>query len=186
MAWGKTLPRAAISEWMGRAASHDTRQENTARKNRTMRIRTRVRRSRTEGRPGAAVVECALVLPIMATLSMGIAEFGQALKISQILSQAAREGARLSIDADTTSAEVTTIVKGTVAASTGLNAADVKVNITVTRPDGSPAASNEVALASKDDVCRVEVNFPYASVQYVPTSFLGSSTLKGFAAMQQQ
>lgn len=131
-------------------------------------------------------MECALVLPIMATLAMGIAEFGQALKISQILSQAAREGARLSIDADSTSAEVTTIVKGTVAASTGLNAADVTVTITVTRPDGSPAPSNEVAFAAKDDVCHVEVTFPYASVRYVPTKFLGSSTLKGFSAMRQQ
>ena len=73
------------------------------------------------------------MLPIMATLAMGIAEFGQALKISQILSQSAREGARMSIDADTTTAEVTALVKSTVSAGTGVAPDDVTVTV---NPEG--------------------------------------------------
>lgn len=43
---------------------------------------------------GAAVVEFALVVPILLLLVMGIAEFGRVYYIQTTLSQAAREGAR--------------------------------------------------------------------------------------------
>lgn len=43
---------------------------------------------------GAAVVEFALVVPILLLLVMGIAEFGRAYYIQTTLSQAAREGVR--------------------------------------------------------------------------------------------
>ena len=46
-------------------------------------------------RRGAAVVEAAFVLPIMLTLMLGVWEVGRMVQISQILDNAAREGARV-------------------------------------------------------------------------------------------
>jgi Flp pilus assembly protein TadG len=44
---------------------------------------------------GAAVVEFALVAPLLLTLVLGIAEFGRAYNVQANLSQAAREGVRV-------------------------------------------------------------------------------------------
>ena len=48
-------------------------------------------------RKGQALVEFALVLPLLALLIMGILEFGRAWNTKQILTDAAREGARLAV-----------------------------------------------------------------------------------------
>lgn len=137
-------------------------------------------------RKAAAMVEFALVLPILTVLSMGIAEFGQALKVGQLLSQATREGARVAITGEYTSAQVTQIVQNTLVASTAIDASDITVTITVTNPDGTPAGSNEVSAAATDDLCKVEASIEFTSVNFVPTSFLGSSALKGFCTMRHQ
>lgn len=49
---------------------------------------------------GQAMVEAALVLPILLLLVIGIVEFGRAWNANQVLTDAAREGARISAIAD--------------------------------------------------------------------------------------
>lgn len=62
---------------------------------------------------GQAAVEMALVLPLLLILLLGIMEFGQAWNAKQVVTDAAREGARLavvqdvSIDQDSVEALVT-------------------------------------------------------------------------------
>ena len=51
---------------------------------------------------GQALVEFALVMPIMMVLLMGIIELGRAWNMKQVLTDAAREGARLAVVADPT------------------------------------------------------------------------------------
>jgi Flp pilus assembly protein TadG len=51
----------------------------------------------TSGRRGNAVVEFALVLPILLLLVFGITEFGRAWMNVNVMSTAAREGARLAV-----------------------------------------------------------------------------------------
>ncbi len=46
-------------------------------------------------RRGSAVVEAALILPIMLTMMLGVWEVGRMIQVSQILDNAAREGARV-------------------------------------------------------------------------------------------
>ena len=50
---------------------------------------------------GQSIIEFALVLPILLLVLFGITEFGRAIMISNILSTAAREGARLFVPAST-------------------------------------------------------------------------------------
>ena len=49
------------------------------------------------GEQGQALVEMALVLPILLILMLGILEFGRAWYTKQVITDAAREGARLAV-----------------------------------------------------------------------------------------
>lgn len=49
---------------------------------------------------GQALLEFALVLPILLLLVLGIVEFGRAWNLAQLMSDTAREGARRSVVAD--------------------------------------------------------------------------------------
>lgn len=51
-------------------------------------------RSARRAHRGAAMLELALTLPIFLTLTLGLIEFGRALMVQQMLTAAAREGAR--------------------------------------------------------------------------------------------
>ena len=53
---------------------------------------TRIRKDR-----GAAIVEVALTLPLLLLVSVGIFEFGRAYQTWQVLTNAAREGARIAV-----------------------------------------------------------------------------------------
>ena len=46
---------------------------------------------------GAAIVEVALTLPLLLLVSVGIFEFGRAYQTWQVLTNAAREGARMAV-----------------------------------------------------------------------------------------
>ncbi len=60
---------------------------------------------------GAAVVEFAVILPLLITLIAGIVDFSLLYFNKQILVTASREGARLGIIADTTDSEIRERVK---------------------------------------------------------------------------
>ena len=48
-------------------------------------------------RRGAALLEAAITMPIILLISVGIFEFGRAYQTWQVLTNAAREGARLAV-----------------------------------------------------------------------------------------
>lgn len=56
-----------------------------------------MRRRRDPRRRGAAVVEFAVVLPLLLTVLFGIIEYGWVFMVRQTLQTAAREGARLAV-----------------------------------------------------------------------------------------
>ena len=74
---------------------------------------------------GAALVEFAILLPVLLLLVCGIIDFGRALNAQITLTQAAREGARVdSVCNATANANCgTTVQNRTVAAATGLHPA---------------------------------------------------------------
>lgn len=73
----------------------------------------KIQRQKTtnQGRRGTALVEMALVLPIFIAVTLGIVEFGRAMMVGQLITNAAREGARLGIIDGSTNAEVVTSVQ---------------------------------------------------------------------------
>ena len=57
---------------------------------------------RARGHKGAALIEVALTLPLLLLVSVGIFEFGRAYQTWQVLTNAAREGARVAVLPDST------------------------------------------------------------------------------------
>jgi len=55
---------------------------------------------------GAAIIEVALTLPLLLLVSVGIFEFGRAYQTWQVLTNAAREGARLAVLPDSNDSAV--------------------------------------------------------------------------------
>jgi Flp pilus assembly protein TadG len=55
---------------------------------------------------GAALIETAITIPIILLISVGIFEFGRAYQTWQVLTNAAREGARIAILTEKTDADV--------------------------------------------------------------------------------
>ena len=99
---------------------------------------------------GAALVEAAITLPIILLISVGIFEFGRAYQTSQVLTNAAREGARLAILEGPTDADVRARVQQYLAGG-GL-AALADSNILVSR---------NVALIGSATASTVQINYPF-------------------------
>ncbi len=70
----------------------------------------RFRRRSRPRRRGGAILEAALVLPILLTISFGMVEFGYLFFVKHTLQGAAREGARAAILPTATNAKVTSTV----------------------------------------------------------------------------
>ena len=60
---------------------------------------------------GAALIEAAVTIPLILLISVGIFEFGRAYQTWQVLTNAAREGARQAILVDKTDADVQSTVQ---------------------------------------------------------------------------
>ena len=92
---------------------------------------------------GAALLETAITIPLILAICVGIFEFGRAYQTWQVITNAAREGARVAILADTTDTKVTDTVKAYMRSGAlpeeSVGAATVTVNRTV--PFGENTAS---------------------------------------------
>jgi Flp pilus assembly protein TadG len=101
---------------------------------------TTVRRFRKSSQ-GQALVEFALVMPLLLILIISVFEFGRAWNLHQTITDAAREGARKAVvaDASVTQDSVTVAVRDRIAAS-GFDPASA----TVTLPDGFHAGTGQV------------------------------------------
>ncbi len=68
------------------------------------------RQPKKQRRRGAALVEMAFVLPVFMMVTLGIVEFGRAMMVGQLVTNAAREGARLGIiDGNTNNDVIATV-----------------------------------------------------------------------------
>jgi Flp pilus assembly protein TadG len=78
---------------------------------------------------GAALLETAITIPIILLIAVGIFEFGRAYQTSQVLTNAAREGARIAILSETTDAQVQTVVRDYMTSGGLPNSATADVDI---------------------------------------------------------
>lgn len=63
-------------------------------------------RSQLKSRSGQSIVELAIVLPVLFAIVVGIFEFGRAWNVRQVITNTAREGARLAVIPSSTEADV--------------------------------------------------------------------------------
>lgn len=121
---------------------------------------------------GAALLETAITIPLVLLVSVSIFEFGRAYQTWQVLTNAAREGARVAILAGTTDADVTGAVRNYMTAGRLPNAATAPIVI-----------DRNVALGT-NTASRITVNYPFNFMVLSPvarlvqrTSNLGQGTL---------
>ena len=99
---------------------------------------------------GAALLEAAITVPIILLISVGIFEFGRAYQTWQVLTNAAREGARIAVINGTTDADVTARVRAYMQAGSLPNYATATVTVTRT-----------IALTAADTASKIQINYPF-------------------------
>lgn len=141
---------------------------------------------RHSNRRGAALVEMAMVLPIFFAVVLGIVEFGRAMMVSQMVTNAAREATRLGIIDGSTNTTVETWVEEFLSDSINVDASDVTVTITVVAAPGNDDPNNQVGNAQARDLVTVNVSVPFDKVSYVPGSYLNGKNLSAQSSMRHE
>ena len=138
-------------------------------------------------RRGAVAVEAALGLVLLVTLLLGMLEFGRALMVGQLVTNAAREGARLCVVDGTSNEDVKARVNEFLKST--LNISDetgLMIDITVEPAEGNTNPGNEVANANTGDLCQVVVSVPYEEVDFGVVRFLRNAALVGSVSMRHE
>ena len=132
-----------------------------------MKIITRMRK----GERGSALIEAALTLPLLLLVSVGIFEFGRVFQTWQVLTNAAREGARLAVLPGAVSSDVQTRVRQYLQDGQlgGYSGATIDINRAATINVGAGTASASI----------VTVNYPFNFMVLNPVARLvvSNSTL---------
>ncbi|MFK7766945.1 MAG: TadE/TadG family type IV pilus assembly protein [Mariniblastus sp.] len=123
-------------------------------------------------RRGAAAVELAVVLPIFFLIIFGIVEFGRVMMVMQVVTNAAREGARACAVGDMTVAEVQTLCEEY---ASGAMVPNVQVEIT---PD--PVTVN------RGDPFEVRVFVNFNEVAFLPPFWAKESVLQSRSTMRKE
>lgn len=110
------------------------------------RIKTNACTGRGWRRRAAAVVEMAVVSPLLLTLMFGIVEYGRRIMVHQALVNAAREGARVAVLQGATEDDIRTRVANYL---TGAGIPSYSVNITRATTD-NPIDTVEVSVNKAD------------------------------------
>ncbi len=105
---------------------------------------------RYRSQKGAALVEAAITIPIILLISVGIFEFGRAYQTWQVLTNAAREGARLAVINGSTDADVTARVRNYMQAGSLDNYSTATITI-----------QRAVALTGADTASQIQINYPF-------------------------
>jgi Flp pilus assembly protein TadG len=141
--------------------------------------------TRMKNARGAAMLEVAFTLPIVLLISVGIFEFGRAYETMQVLTNAAREGARVAILPNQPPDAVATRVKSYLALG-GLTTCDTCI---VTTPTSISIGGALTAAGSK-----VTVTYPFSFMVLQPVANLvvkkskagGSFTMTAVAEMRNE
>jgi Flp pilus assembly protein TadG len=134
---------------------------------------------------GAALVEAALTIPILLLITVGIFEIGRAYQTWQVVSNAAREGARMAVLPNSNPATVTALVRtymtnGQLGNSGTAGVAVTPVTLTV----------NGVNVSAS----QVIVDYPYDFIMLGPVARMvspsstagGSITMRATAVMRNE
>ena len=111
------------------------------------------------------MLETALVLPIVLLVSVGIFEFGRAYQMEQVLTNAAREGARVAVTPNATTSMVQSRVTAYLVSGQVPN--PDSASIVVTQNVAIPIGATATATGT-----RVTVNYPFSFMVLNPVARL--------------
>jgi Flp pilus assembly protein TadG len=178
-----TLPtRCCVDVWDGRHAPRktaaDDRNISPDRQNpgvRKVKLERDYRTCRRKRR-GAAVVEFAVVAPVFFLMIFGMIECGQAIMVQQVLTNAAREGARVAVlDSQTPTHDLVVSKVTTYLQSSGITGTTVAI---------SP---NEPTSATYGQPVTVTVTVPFNNISWMPSPwFMKTKTLTGRSVMRRE
>ena len=120
--------------------------------------RTMLKRLRNQC--GAALIETAITIPLVLLVSVSIFEFGRAYQTWQVLTNAAREGARIAVLPDYTDAMVTSTVRTYLTSGRLSNPNAASIIVVRNVPFGTTTAS------------RITVNYPFNFIVLNPVARL--------------
>jgi Flp pilus assembly protein TadG len=142
--------------------------------------------TRVKSERGAALLEAAITIPMLLLISVGIFEFGRAWQTWQVLTNAAREGARLAVLPDPTVGNAETRAREYMAAGQlpGASSAAVDVNRSASMTVNGAAVS----------ASQVTIDYPFTFVVLQPvarlvspgTSVGGPLTMRAQALMRNE
>jgi Flp pilus assembly protein TadG len=115
---------------------------------------------RVRNQRGAALLETAITLPLVLLIAVGIFEFGRAYQTWQVLTNAAREGARIAVLPGYSDEQIRSTVQAYMTAGRLTEAATAAVNVERTVAVGASTAS------------RVTVNYPFTFMVLNPVARL--------------
>lgn len=126
------------------------------------------------------MTEFILVFPILFLAIIGIIEFGRAVMVQQVLTNAAREGARRAVVPEATNADVLTLVDNYLVNSS-LGAPNRQVQIV----DQNGSALN-LSSAPPHSLVEVRVQVPYNEVGFGIYTYFSDSTLATVVRMRKE
>lgn len=128
----------------------------------------------------------AIVLPVFMLVVMGIIEFGRAMMVGQLVTNAARHGARLATIDGSTNDSVRAAVEDFLRDAVRMDPKDASIDIDVTPGPGNPDPADDLSLAQPHDVCSILVSVPYDKVGYIAGSYLQGKQLDGRCTMRHE
>ncbi len=128
-------------------------------------------------RRGNAVLDMALVMPVLLYLAFGTVEFGYYFYVKHTMQGAAREGARAAIVSGATSSDVTTAVSGVMTAA---GFASTKYSTPAVSPSGWTSSTSGTAIT-------VTVSSTWSQIGITPSMMIGSAKqVVGTAVMRKE
>ncbi len=119
-------------------------------------------------------------------LAFGIIEFGRGMMVSNMVTNAAREGARMAVLDGSTNAEVTSAIQTFMISALGLSATNINVTIATSPGTGNPDPANVIANCQPGDLISVTVQVPFDKVALIPGNYLAGKTLTGQSSMRHE
>src|SRR5262245_60557877 len=90
---------------------------------------------------GAAMLEAAVTIPLILLIAVGIFEFGRAYQTWQVVTNAAREGARVAVINGTTDDQVREAVRSYMSVGQLSHAATAPIDVVRNAPFGGPTST---------------------------------------------
>jgi Flp pilus assembly protein TadG len=133
--------------------------------------------ARPTARRGAAVLEFALVAPLVFLFVLALIELGRGLMVTHILTKAARQGCRVGIIEGKSTSVITTAVNNALS-SVGISGDSVTVQVN----DG---AADALAANAGDEIT-VLVMVPVNRITWVPVTNFLSGSLSGQYTLRRE